>query len=100
MLYKNNKRKGGRVTPDGLPKYRRWTLTSVECYLRGCRCGEYKDKEKCILFPYCSEKGVDFVLKQVVLKLVREIGIHRILTDLQSANENGKECKYGNSGSS
>ena len=55
-------------TMRGLPILKRWTITSIECYERGCQC------DGCPTYKYCSQEHCNFILKLVVIKLVRMLG--------------------------
>lgn len=70
-----------------VPKYRRWTKTAADCYRRGCRCGATDMNEECPDLKYCSTEHANFKLKEVVRRMVAELGTERIESDLQRALE-------------
>lgn len=68
---------GGYVYPR-IPQNicRRWTRTSYECYKRNCTC--LLPDDRCPMIPYCSQPHARFILKQVVIQLVKELGLEAI----------------------
>lgn len=57
-----------------IPEYRGWTFAATECYIRGCRCSSFDEFNDCVYKRYCSQEGVNYVMKNVVRKLVRDYG--------------------------
>jgi len=70
-----------------VPRYYRWTQTAADCYKRGCRCGATDINDECPDLKYCSEPHINFKLKEVVRRMVAELGTDRIESDLQRALE-------------
>ena len=73
--------------PDTIPKYRRWTRSSAECYRRGCQCHATEHFNECQNLQYCSAPHAQFIMKNVVRKMVQDLGTDRISSDLQKAIE-------------
>lgn len=75
-----------------VPKYRRWTKTTADCYKRGCRCGATDMNDECPDLKYCITEHVNFRLKEVVRRMVAELGTERIESDLQRALEEAEDA--------
>ena len=70
-----------------VPKYRRWTKATADCYRRGCRCGITENFDECPNLKYCTAEHANFIIKEVVRRMVAELGTERIESDLQRALE-------------
>lgn len=72
----------GTLSGKRIPRYRRWSLSAVECYLRGCICGPIDgDPEECPNRYICSRESAEYVMKDVVLYLVRVKGTNFLEMD-------------------
>lgn len=51
-------------------KYKRWTPAAIECYNRGCICNG------CFYNQFFTEKHQKCHMKESVLQLVKDLGLH------------------------
>ena len=64
-----------------LPKVRRWTVAAANCYLRRLQC------EGCVHKPYCENARPAFIMRQIVRKLIRELGTEGITETMQEESK-------------